>query len=89
MPTKHFRIEGKVQGVFYRASARKKALSLGLTGWVRNTPGGQVELIAAGTEAQLQALQEWCCHGPDQAAVSRVIATDLPDQDFDGFSILR
>ncbi len=69
------RISGRVQGVFYRASAQKEALSLGLTGWVRNLASGDVELLAEGGEEALNALLDWCRRGPSQARVDDVTVT--------------
>lgn len=71
----HLNITGRVHGVFYRASAQRKALSLGLTGWVRNVPDGSVEVLAEGDEAALSQLMEWCWQGPTAAAVRDVAPT--------------
>ena len=68
----HVRVEGKVQGVWYRASARDEALRLGVSGWVRNLPDGGVELLAEGPAEAVDALLTWCEQGPPQAEVSRV-----------------
>ena len=70
--TLHIIVKGKVQGVFYRASAKKAALALGLTGWVRNTPEGHVEIMAYGPEKQLNEFMEWCKEGPPAAKVKEV-----------------
>lgn len=66
------RITGRVQGVGYRASTRERATALGLSGWVRNTPDGAVELEAQGSEARLEALRAWCRIGPPHARVDGV-----------------
>lgn len=55
----HVIFQGKVQGVGFRASARRKALELGLTGTVRNLKNGSVELIAQGKEEQLKTLLQY------------------------------
>ena len=66
------RIRGRVQGVSYRAATRATATRLGLAGWVRNRHDGSVVLIAEGPRAQLEALLEWCHHGPPHARVEAV-----------------
>ena len=65
-------VRGKVQGVYYRASAQKKALSLQLTGWVRNCPDGSVEGIIEGGREQVEAMLAWCKQGPPGASVERL-----------------
>lgn len=87
----HFKItvRGRVQGVFYRASTQKKALDLGLVGWVRNQSDGSVYLEAEGSEAQLQALVAWCNIGPSSARVDHVSYTNGECKNFDGFKITR
>jgi acylphosphatase len=71
----HLRIHGRVQGVFYRASTREKAISLGLSGWVRNRSDGTVELVAEGVGDAIRELEAWCQDGPAMAQVTRVEAT--------------
>ncbi len=69
------RIHGRVQGVFFRESARQEASRLGLTGWVKNLPGGDVEAIAEGPRDRLEAFVVWCRRGPPAAQVSDVLAS--------------
>jgi acylphosphatase len=77
MPHAAFRaiVHGRVQGVFFRASAREEAERLGIGGWVRNLPDGTVEVDAAGAEPTLRAFAAWLERGPRQARVDRVEAT--------------
>ncbi len=70
-----FIVHGHVQGVGFRASTQQQARGLGLTGWVRNDPEGFVEVLACGTQAQLQPLRDWLEHGPGPARVSQVEAS--------------
>ena len=65
-------MSGRVQGVFFRASARDEALRLGLTGHAMNLPDGTVEVVACGDDAALMQLERWLNHGPPLARVSRV-----------------
>lgn len=62
-------IKGQVQGVFFRVRAKKKAESLGLTGWVRNTEDGHVESLAEGDSDQVKEFVQWCSLGPEGAEV--------------------
>jgi acylphosphatase len=71
-------IKGRVQGVFYRASARDEAERLGLHGEVRNLPDGSVELVAEGERAVLEELIAWCRRGPPLALVEEVRVRWLP-----------
>jgi acylphosphatase len=82
-------IEGKVQGVFYRQSAKEQAVKLGITGTVRNLKDGSVEIVATGTSEQLQQLTQWCNHGPPKAVVTNIKSTPLPLQPFDNFIVTR
>ncbi|HBX59242.1 MULTISPECIES: acylphosphatase [unclassified Methylophaga] len=68
----HFVIEGRVQGVSYRMSAQISAQKIGVTGWVRNLRGGQVEMVAEGEPAQLEQLLEWAWQGPNFAQVTDI-----------------
>ena len=65
-------ISGRVQGVFYRASAQRQASALGLRGWVRNLADGRVELLACGDSTVLNELEKWLEIGPEYAKVSNI-----------------
>jgi len=82
------RIRGRVQGVGFRFSAVDAARRLGLTGWVRNTHDGDVELEAEGERHKLERFVVWCHAGPPGARVSDVHQQWLPHRgDFDAFRI--
>ncbi|MBI3018949.1 MAG: acylphosphatase [Deltaproteobacteria bacterium] len=68
----HLLISGCVQGVFFRANAKKMADLFRLKGWVKNLATGQVELYAIGPEEQLKKIIEWSHHGPPRAHVTKV-----------------
>ena len=68
----HLVVRGRVQGVFFRASAQREARQLGLTGWVKNRNDGAVELVAEGEEDQVKDLLAWAQSGPSTARVDRV-----------------
>lgn len=72
-----FLIEGRVQGVFYRASARSEAERLGLDGWIRNLDSGAVEAYARGSEAALVAFETWLRKGPPRAEVRKVTVKEV------------
>jgi acylphosphatase len=65
-------VSGRVQGVGFRYTARDQAQDLGLRGWVRNRPSGEVEIVAEGREDVLKMLAAWAHLGPPAAHVSRV-----------------
>ncbi|MFT4093376.1 MAG: acylphosphatase [Niabella sp.] len=89
METKKILIKGKVQGVFFRQSAKAVAQSSGVKGTVKNLPGGDtVEIIATARYDQLSILIDWCKHGPAYAVVSSIEIIDLPLTVFDDFSIV-
>ena len=87
MPTLHLLIKGKVQGVFYRASAKKTAVALGITGWVRNKDNGDVEALITGAQIPLQKFVDWCRQGPAGATVDELIEMEQEEIKFDSFSI--
>lgn len=89
MPAVHLLISGKVQGVYYRASAKDKAESLGLRGWVKNCDSGEVEAFACGGEEHLRAFIDWCRLGPRGAKVVHVKVSPASEEDIQGFTIRR
>jgi acylphosphatase len=89
MPTVYLQIRGKVQGVFYRASARDMAEELGVTGWVRNAKDGHVEAAVSGSQEQVDKFINWCRKGPPNSIVSHVDISYKPDEIFDSFRVVR
>ena len=71
----HLIIEGRVQGVWFRDSTRREAITLGISGWVKNRRDGGVEVVGEGPEDRIRKLVAWCQHGPTAAQVSRVLET--------------
>lgn len=65
-------VRGRVQGVYFRASAQREAKRLGLTGWVRNRADGSVEMCVEGEEEPLREVVGWAHHGPTSAHVEKV-----------------
>ncbi len=89
MPTIHLLIKGKVQGVFYRATSKKIADKLNLTGWIKNTINDNVEATVTGDQEQLQQFINWCKNGPEKAKVKNVVITKKPETPFIDFEIVR
>ena len=84
------RIEGRVQGVFFRTSTMDQAMRLGLKGWVRNCPDGSVEAVVEGEKKKIAELVEWCHHGPPGASVNDVrLQWDDFQNEFPDFRIRR
>jgi acylphosphatase len=73
-------VSGRVQGVFYRASTRSRALALGVTGHARNLPDGRVEVLACGAPAAVAALCDWLHEGPPAAQVAEVRIETLDER---------
>ncbi|HEU4862095.1 MAG TPA: acylphosphatase [Chitinophagaceae bacterium] len=89
MKTVRLTIKGKVQGVFYRATAKDVAEMLGIKGWIRNLPDNNVEITATAAENVLQKFIGWCKQGPPKAKVDEVIVEELDLQVFNDFRINR
>ena len=66
----HVIVRGRVQGVYFRASARDRARQLDLSGWARNCRDGSVEILAEGEKTRLERLVTWCHGGPPGAVVT-------------------
>jgi len=63
-----------VQGVWFRDSTRREAQRLGISGYARNLPNGDVEVLASGTDAALAELALWLQEGPPLSKVTEVLA---------------
>lgn len=83
----HIIVRGRVQGVFFRASAREVAVRLGLTGWVRNCSDGSVEIHAQGERKSLDTFIKWCGKGPAAASVCDVDIDWVPTVGTQSFDI--
>lgn len=82
-------VSGKVQGVFFRDTVVQKAKSLQLTGQVKNTLDGKVELIACGESDALNQLTEWLWQGSPASNVTNVDSQEIPWESFDDFMVTR
>jgi acylphosphatase len=83
----HVFVRGSVQGVFFRVETRDRARSLGVDGWVRNTPDGAVEAVFEGDDARVESMVDWCSRGPAGARVEDVEASWAAPEGETGFSI--
>jgi acylphosphatase len=84
------KITGRVQGVYYRASAVQQAQLLGLTGWVMNCADGSVAAVAEGARAKLEEFISWCGQGPDGARVTGVeVGWEAAQNTFRIFTVKR
>ena len=82
------RVSGRVQGVFFRDSTREKAQELGLAGYVKNTPDGDVEALFEGPTQSVEEMVRWCGQGPSHASVENVEANyESPGDDLTGFEV--
>ena len=86
---RHVVVHGRVQGVWFRESARRRAEELGVAGWVRNRPDGAVEAELEGAAEDVEVLVGWFGHGPAGARVERVEVEELMPTGERGFATRR
>lgn len=82
-------VKGMVQGVYFRATAKSVAASMGLKGQVKNLPDGHVWIAAEGPATAMKEFIDWCRIGPTGAKVSGLDITEGPLQHYTDFSILH
>jgi acylphosphatase len=80
-------VHGRVQGVFFRDTVRRRAQSRGVNGWVANRPDGAVEAVFEGDVDAVQALVEFCREGPRGAEVDGVDVFDEAPEGLSGFDV--
>jgi acylphosphatase len=80
-------VRGYVQGVFFRDSARRRALREGVSGWVSNRPDGTVEAVFEGEAEAVDRMVDFCREGPRGAQVERLERFDETPEGLSGFSI--
>ena len=91
MPTSraHVYVHGRVQGVFFRATTRDKAIALGVKGWVSNCQDGSVEAVFEGEKDIVEKIVNWCKKGPEGAFVNHIdVHWEKYSGEFDEFSIM-
>jgi acylphosphatase len=81
-------VEGKVQGVYYRAATAERATALGLDGWVKNLPDGRVETVARGSLDALTQFAAWLWQGPPAARVDGVQVEEWSEAVPERFDVL-
>jgi acylphosphatase len=80
-------VSGRVQGVFFRDTARRRAESAGVAGWISNRPDGAVEAVFEGEPDQVEEMVEFCRHGPSRAEVAKAEVIDEEPEGLTGFEI--
>jgi acylphosphatase len=85
--TVHVRIDGRVQGVGFRYWTEGVAVSLDLSGWVRNRRDGSVEAVFSGPADAVEEMLERCRQGPPAARVDRLDITEEDEPPPDGFAV--
>ncbi len=83
----HVIVEGRVQGVGFRAFVEREANARRLAGWVRNRADGTVEAVFAGDAALVRTMVEACHRGPRLASVRSVKTAIHPEQDWTDFAV--
>ncbi len=83
----HLIVSGRVQGVFFRDNTRRKATELGLKGYTKNLPDGNVEVVAEGNEDKINELIEFIKKGPGIASVTDVQIKHKEPENFKNFEI--
>lgn len=89
MKTVHLQISGKVQRVFFRATAKDVARLHKISGWIKNTNEDKVEAVITGEKEDVEKFIAWCKRGPEKAHVENVTVTNIELQTFNGFEVIR
>jgi acylphosphatase len=80
-------VSGRVQGVFFRDTARRRAEAAGVSGWIRNRPDGAVEAVFEGDPERVEEMVEFSRHGPSRAEVAKVEVIDEEPEGLSGFDV--
>lgn len=88
MKTVHLKISGKVQGVFFRATAKQIASLHKISGWIKNTYDDKVEALITGENEDVEKFIAWCKRGPAKANVENVTVINSELHIFNGFEVI-
>jgi acylphosphatase len=80
-------VSGRVQGVFFRDTARRRAEAAGVSGWIRNRPDGAVEAVFEGDPERVEEMVAFSRHGPSRAEVAKVEVIDEEPEGLSGFDV--
>jgi acylphosphatase len=80
-------VQGRVQGVFFRAECASTARAQGVSGWIGNQPDGTVYAEFEGARDAVEAMVDWCHTGPLRSTVTHVEVTPLEPTGETGFSV--
>ena len=89
MKTNQIRVTGKVQGVYFRASAKQKAQNLGVNGYIKNESDGSVMLEVEGDDEAVNYMTNWCKQGPALARVKNIVVKNEAARNFVSFDIKK
>ncbi|MEY2924102.1 MAG: hypothetical protein RLZZ337_650 [Bacteroidota bacterium] len=89
MKTQEIRIKGKVQGVYFRASAKQQAQNLGIRGYVKNEQDGSVLMEVEGDDDAVNHMVNWCKQGPALARVNEIEIKQEATRNFVSFDIKK
>ncbi|MGA6948028.1 MAG: acylphosphatase [Solirubrobacterales bacterium] len=87
MTRKRVVVSGRVQGVFFRDTTKRRAEAAGVSGWVRNTPEGAVEAVFEGEPDAVEEMVEFSRRGPSRAEVAAVEVTEEQPERLSGFQV--
>ncbi len=80
-------VSGRVQGVFFRDTCRREAVTAGVCGWIRNLHSGEVEAWFEGELPAVERVVAWCHHGPSRAEVTGVAVHEEEPRGLRGFAV--
>ena len=82
-------VKGTVQGVSYRLATKAVADQLGVRGFIKNEPNGDVFIAAEGDKATLEMFLDWCHEGPEHAIVSSVESNEGELKNYRNFEVVK
>ncbi|MDN3551809.1 acylphosphatase [Mucilaginibacter aquaedulcis] len=82
-------VKGKVQGVFYRKSTKAVADQLGVRGFIKNEPNGDVFIAAEADDTTLEMFMDWCNEGPQDAVVTSVETNEGDLKNYRNFEVVK